>query len=449
MLHPGSSRTVGDEDCLALNIWTSSVDSNAKLPVLVFIHGGAHMSGSSSGADSTGYPWYFGSNIAKKGPAVLVTIAYRVGALGFIAHRGLSRQSGYGGSGDYGHMDQIRALEWVRDNIAHFGGDPEKVMIFGQSGGATSVLVLLASPRARGLFHAAIMHSMAAFTFSLPDAEQKGALVEKGLGCTNGDPDKAIDCMRRKSAHKVTTSVSNDLTMSGSGVIFGPSVDGYVLPATIMDLLRSGRQNQAPVIVGTTADEFTTMVPLMLPRELKTEGDYKSAIASYFSSVSSAVPSDAIYGAYKSGGYQSTKDAMIALVSDYVYTCPARMVTRALSASSNDAVRRFIYTHVFTSPGWGQFKAAHGFELALLFGPLPEQLALHFDAGEQALSGEMIRAWAGFAQSGSPVSGFAEWPVYDSDLDNYLALDTPPHAGAAFRKEQCDFWQQYESGLYP
>lgn len=443
------SRAVGNEDCLALNIWTTSVSADAKLPVLVFIHGGALMSGSSSGSESTAFPIYIGSNLAKQGPAVVVTIAYRIGALGFIGHPALSHESGYGGSGNYGHMDQIRALEWVRDNIAQFGGDPSKVMVFGQSGGATSTLVMLASPRARGLFQSAIIHSMSAFTFSLADAENKGALVEKGLGCTNADPNQALACMRAKSAHDVTLSISNDLTMGGGGLIFGPNIDGSVLPQTIMSLVRSGKQNQVPVIVGTTADEFTTIAPLMLTREVGTEDEYGAAISSYFSSVSASVPSAAIQAAYPSTAYPSRKEAIVAMMSDFVYTCPARMLTRAQRLSAKSPVRRFLYAHTFSSPGWGEYRAAHGFELPFLFGPLPPELYLHFDQSEEALSAQMIRAWVSFANSGSPQWPGLDWPLYDVALDNFLVLDTPPRTGNRFRQTQCDFWDTYETKLYP
>lgn len=444
------SRTLGKEDCLMLNVWTTSVSPGARLPVLVFIHGGAHMSGSSSGSESTGFPWYIGSNLAKQGPSVVVTITYRVGALGFIGHRALSRKSGYGGSGNYGHMDQIRALEWVRDNIAQFGGDPSKVLIFGQSGGATGTLVLVASPRARGLFHSAIIHSTGAFTFPLADAEGKGALVENSLGCTNEDADKALACMRSKSAHDVTVSVSYDLTMGGKGVIFGPNVDGSVLPDTIMKLVRSGKQNHVPVIVGSTADEFTTMASLILPQEVRTEEEYRAAIASYFSSVSSSVPAAPIRDSYPSTVYSNRKEALIAMVSDFVYTCPARMLSRALSSSPKAPVRRFLYAHMFTSPGWGEYRAAHGFELPFLFGPLPQKLALHLDPSEEALSKQMIRAWVNVANTGTPEpAGLPNWAPYDAALDNYLLLDTPARPGNAFRKAQCDFWENYEPQLYP
>ena len=450
LLHVNMSRTIGDEDCLMLNVWTTSIDPGARLPVLVFIHGGAHMSGSSSGADGTGFPWYIGSNLAMQGPAVVVTITYRVGVLGFIGHRALSRSSGYGGSGNYGHMDQIRALEWVRDNIAQFGGDPAKVMIFGQSGGATSTLVMLASPRARGLFHSAIIHSMGAFTFPLADVESKGARVERSLGCTNDDAVKALACMRSKSAHDVTVAISNDLTMGGTGVVFGPNVDGAVLPETVMNLIRSGKQNQVPVIVGSTADEFTTIASLMLLREVRTEEDYQAAIASYFSSISSTVPAGTIAASYPSTAYPSREEAVVALVSDFVYTCPARMLSRALASSHRAPVRRFLYAHTFTSPGWSVYRAAHGFELPFLFGPFPPELTLHLDPAETALSTHMMRAWVNVANTGSPEgSGLPDWPFYDAALDNHLVLDTPPRLGNAFRKAQCDFWGRYESQLYP
>jgi para-nitrobenzyl esterase len=450
MKGPDFRRAVGDEDCLTLNIWTPSVGAKAMRPVLVFLHGGGHMSGSSSGAESTGVPWYIGSNLARQGPAVVVTVAYRVGALGFMGHRALSRASGYGGSGNYGHMDQIRALEWVRDNIAHFGGDPKRVMLFGQSAGGTSTLVLLASPRARGLFQRAIIHSMTPFTLTLADAESKGAMVERNLGCSNTDADKALACMRSKRADQVTLAVSNDLVMGGSGVLFGPSVDRSLLPDTIMGLLRSGQQSHVPVMVGSTADEFTTLASVMLPRAIETESDYEAAIASYFSAILPLVPAETIRAAYPSRKYSNRLAAMIAIVSDYVYTCPARMVTRTLASTHKAPVRRFLFAHTATSPLWRQYKAAHGFELHYLFGPLAPELGLRLSDAEQALSTQMIRAWLNFADSGTPTApGLPNWTAYTSDRDNYVVLDTPPSLGHGFRGAQCDFWDRYEPVLYP
>jgi carboxylesterase type B len=217
-----------------------------------------------------------------------------------------------------------------------------------------------------------------------------------------------------------------------------------------MDLLRSGKHQGLPVIVGTTGDEFTTMAEGMLPHQVGNEEEYLGAITSYFASISSVVPPAAIYGTYPSTTYPSRKDAMIALVSDYVYTCPARMVARALAMTQKGPVRRFIYKHVFTSPGWGQFRAAHGFDLTLLFGPLPEKLALHFDPAEQALADEVLQSCVQFANTGSPLTAvLAEWPLYDPAQGNYLILDTPPRLASEFRKTECGFWDIYQSGLYP
>jgi para-nitrobenzyl esterase len=238
--------------------------------------------------------------------------------------------------------------------------------------------------------------------------------------------------MRARSAHDVTISVSNDLTMGGGGVIFGPNVDGYVLPDTIMSLVRSGKQNHVSVIVGSTADEFTIIAPVMLPRDVKTEEEYRAAIVSYFSSISSSVPAEAIISAYPSTTYASRKQALIAMVSDFVYTCPARMLTRALSSLHKAPVRRFLYSHTFTDPGWSDYRAAHGLDLMYLFGPLPDELMLHLDHAEEALSLQMIRSWVNFASTGLPEApGLSNWAPYNPGLDDYLVLDTPPHPGHA------------------
>ena len=345
------SRTIGQEDCLMLNVWTTSVDPAARRPVLVFIHGGAHMSGSSSGADGTGFPWYIGSNLAKQGPSVVVTINYRLGVFGFF---GIPRYRGVAAiaSGETtGPRPDRRAEVGARQHRAVRrrsveGHDLRPV------GGGNSTLVMLTSPRARGLFQSAIIHSMGAFTFPLADAESKGARVENSLGCANGDPDKALACMRSKSAHDVTVAISNDLTMGGAGAIFGPNVDGSVLPDTMMNLIRSGKQNQVPVIVGSNADEFTTIASLMMPKDVRLKRTIEPPSPRDFSSISSTVPAAAIAATYPSTAYPNREEAVVALVSDFVYTCPARMLTRALASSNTAPVRRFLYSHMFSSPGW-------------------------------------------------------------------------------------------------
>ena len=153
-----------------------------------------------------------------------------------------------------------------------------------------------------------------------------------------------------------------------------------------MSLVKSGKQNQVPVVVGSTADEFTTIAPALLPHEVRTEEEYRAAFASYFSSVPSAVPATAIQAEYPSTAYPSRKEVIVALMSDFVYTCPARMLTHSLASSHKAQVRRSLYVHTLSSPGWGEYKAAHGFELPYLFGLLPPELRLRLDRSEEALS---------------------------------------------------------------
>ena len=173
-------------------------------------------------------------------------------------------------------------------------------------------------------------------------------------------------------------------------------------------------------------------------------------MASYFSSISSTVPATAIDASYPSNAYPNREEAVVALVSDFTYTCPARMLSRALVSSHKAPVRRFLYAHTFTSPGWGVYRGAHGFELLFLFGPLPAEVALHLDPAETELSTQMMRTWVNVANTGSPEgSGLPQWPLYDAALDNHIVLDTPPRLGNAFRKSQCDFWARYEAQLYP
>lgn len=227
------------EDCLNLNIWTKegSVDSNR--PVMVFIHGGGFTSGSGS------VPIYNGENMAEKG-VIFVTINYRVGILGFLAHPELTEESLNNASGNYGLMDQIAALEWVKNNISNFGGDPNQVTIAGQSAGSYSVNYLVASSLAKGLFQGAIAESGAAFLpadqrdNSLSSAEQRGLAVESSLGVSG------ISELRELSADSILTA---------EGQFGSPTIDGYVVPDQIYTLFEEGSYNDVPLLTGWNEDE--------------------------------------------------------------------------------------------------------------------------------------------------------------------------------------------------
>ncbi len=241
---PGQNHYFGPEptgeDCLYLNIWTpKAVTPSAKLPVVVYIHGGGFTSGAGSQA------WARGEGLATKG-VIAVSINYRLGGLGFMAHPALTAESGGRGSGDYGLLDQIQALRWVQQNIGKFGGDPQNVTIMGQSAGSMALSILGASPQAKGLFQREIGMSGSSLSTgtgsvtSLADAERSGVALQAKLGA------KSIDDLRRLPADKV---------VAAQGVRFGPNVDGLVLPETPQEIFAAGKQNDVGLLVGFTHDE--------------------------------------------------------------------------------------------------------------------------------------------------------------------------------------------------
>lgn len=246
------------EDCLYLNIWTPAKSAKEKLPVLVWIYGGGFSFG------STAEPVHNGEHLARKG-VVLVSIAYRVGQIGFLAHPELSAENPHGVSGNYGLLDQIAGLKWIQNNIAAFGGDPGKVTIFGESAGGISVSMLCASPLAKGLFHGAISQSGGSFgptrptTYpgenmkTLEQAEQEGIAYAERAGASS------IAELRKMNA--------NDLPM-GMGMGGGwPIVDGYVIPDDQFKLYETGKYNDVPVLIGYNSDEGLSFRPGRTPQE--------------------------------------------------------------------------------------------------------------------------------------------------------------------------------------
>ncbi len=257
------------EDCLYLNVWSpASASPAAKLPVIVFIYGGGFTIGSSGMAN------YDGENVARAG-AVFVNFNYRVGAMGFMAHPELTAEQG-GHSGNYGLMDQIAALKWVRANIAKFGGDPDKVLIMGQSAGAGSVISHIFSPQSKGLFRAAVMSSGCNFRSdgqSLADAEKAGLAMQDRVKAPS------LAALRNVPADRILAAQSEtQLGLSVSGVrIAGPIVDGYVLPVKKADALAAGAINRVPIIASYNANDLSFGFEPLLAA--KTVADYEAAAA--------------------------------------------------------------------------------------------------------------------------------------------------------------------------
>jgi para-nitrobenzyl esterase len=245
---PGETPPAVSEDCLYLNVWTPAKGAGDRLPVLVWIPGGGFSNGSAS------MPLYWGDRLAKEG-AVVVTVGYRVGPLGFLAHPELTAESPHRSSGNYGLEDQIAALRWVRRNIAAFGGDPGRVTIAGQSAGAISVSILMASPLARGLFHRAIGQSGGLFeplqlapSYQLSNAEREGVAYATSVGA------RSLAELRRLPA--------TALLQGKAGLISHPVIEPNVLPASPYEVFASGRQHDVPILIGSNADEARSLTVL-------------------------------------------------------------------------------------------------------------------------------------------------------------------------------------------
>ncbi len=419
-----------DEDCLYLNVWTPARKADAKLAVMVWIHGGGFVIGSSAKRV------YAGESLAKKG-VVVVTINYRLGPFGFLAHPALSAESPNGASGNWGLMDQVHALKWVRANIAAFGGDPGNVTIFGESAGAVSVYCLMSSPLARGLFHRAIAQSGAAPSRMAHLKERRGAMVSaetlgegvaRRLGATKGTGAETLTAMREKSWREVLeASKSNLVIMPGSSSAMLLCVDGYVLPDTPGKIFTAGGQASVPLLAGSNADEGT-----IFTRRMKV--DSLAALKRHLRLKLGPMTDKAmeIYGATDDA---SAKRAITEMIGD-AFVAGAR---RAVRSQSRIQGRTYLY-HFTRSTRWARrmgLGCFHGAEIPYVFGHLPGRL---YGEEDEKLSEKIMNYWVGFARSGDPNAvGAANWPAYSEKTDTHLELGVPVRTGKGLRKKQCDF----------
>lgn len=418
------------EDCLTLNVWAAAATRSPR-PVMVWIHGGGLVQGGSA------VPAYDGQHLARDGDVVVVSIQYRLGPLGFLAHPALSAEDAdHHASGNYGLMDQIAALAWVRANIAAFGGDPANVTIFGESAGGESVCALMASPRAAGLFARAIIESAQCVAVNGKSAralrgasagesaEAQGTRIASALGCA-GDDAAAAACLRGKSVAELVHARPAALGFLASGEHYGLVIDGAVLDAAPRELLDAGKLANVPTLVGTTADEatlFTAQTKLVRPLA------FAAIVAKLF-------PGRArdVLARYPVDVYGSPKAAFDALVTDFVFGCPTRHAARALRARQPH-VYRYLFAHVTAHAKYRALGATHGSEIPYVFGTLADATA-----DELVLSRAMLAYWAQFAHTGEPSAPDAPaWPAYAVADDPYLELQTPIAARARLRADECD-----------
>ncbi len=388
------------EDCLYLNVWTPAHATPEKLPVMVWIYGGSNRSGWSH------QYFYDGATLANDG-TVVITINYRVGVFGFFAHPALSAESAHGVSGNYAILDQIAALKWVKKNIAKFGGDPENVTIFGESAGALNVATLIASPLARGLFHRAIIQSSVFSNLrSGSEDEELGSKIMASLGVADTLPaERALADMRALAPADILYA-SNDVR---GAAFYSPSVDGWVLPDQIMNIYQTRANNNVPVMVGVTKDEFS----LFIADEVD-EKRYKDTVA--FLAPNTEV-ADIIHDAVADEP-DAFKRAVRVTTNGY-FLCGSKKAAAHLARRQHN-----IYFYLFSRVRDGAkvwVGAHHAAEIPYVFGTAGDLLP-STDIDEQ-LSETMRNYWVQFARTGNPnIEGLPEWPRVTPREDAYIYL---------------------------
>jgi para-nitrobenzyl esterase len=421
------------EDCLYLNVWAPTRRSDQPLPVMVWIHGGGYTFGAASQA------LYDGTNLARRG-VVVVAMNYRLGPFGFLAHPQLSAESGHSASGNYGLLDQIEALRWVKRNIAAFGGDPQRVTIFGESAGGNSVYSLLFSPLAKGLFQRAISESGGSLDFLLlkqspsgfRSAEKMGVEFGKKCGAPQGPGQLAA--LRAMSADDLLKASSGfetprSLEFRGDRMRFAPIVDGWVIPDDPMILLNRGQANAVPLIVGANADEgslFTLRTALP-----KRSEEFRAALERGFGPEAA----DRLRELYPA---TDLRRAVNDLMGDYLFVAPARAVSRAV-ALQHAKTPVYLYHFAHPTPGaMGKLLGAHhGAEIAYVLDNL--QLARSHSSVDEQIRDTLVSYWIQFAATGNPNrAGLPNWPAYDPAGDRCLLVQEAITTAQNLRKARLD-----------
>ena len=426
---PGDAAPLGvtpAEDCLYLNVWRPAQASSAKLPVMVWIYGGGFVNGGASPAV------YDGSQFAKQG-VVLVSFNYRLGRFGFFAHPALTREAGAEPIGNYGTMDQIAALKWVKANIAGFGGDPNNVTIFGESAGGSSVLTLMTSPAARGLFHKAIVQSgggrgglMPMRKISddqpgLPSAESLGVAFAQSVGVEGSDA-AALAALRALPAEAVVAGL-NMASMRTPTYVGGPLLDGRIIVAAPDAVIRAGGQAKVPLMIGATSADigFSTAAS-------------KDALFQGFGA--SAERARAVYDP---GGEVSLGAVKTKVGADQTMVEPARYVAELVS-NQGVPVYAYRFSYVAESLRKALPGAPHATELPFVFDTAEARYGAKLTAADKAAAQAANAYWAAFAKSAEPrAPGGPDWPRYDAKTDLILDFTNDgPKAGPDPWKDRLD-----------
>ena len=425
----GSKGVNSSEDCLYLNVWMPKWPMKAPAAVMVWIYGGGNFAGAASD------PTFDGESLARHG-VVLVTLNYRLGVFGFLALPELSRESPHRVSGNYGLLDQIRALQWVHDNIARFGGDPANVTIFGESSGSLDINVLMASSLSNGLYRRVIGESGPVVDPPpLSEAERKGEALAAKLNMSGGS---VLDKMRALSSDELEKAAGQGLAFVGPTL--GVNVDGWLFPESPMEAFAEGREQHVDLMLGTNSQELQRPFFPM-------SGDFRELIAKQYGTLSDRAL--ALYGL--SGTMEPKPDPEFGPVlaqwaTDSQFRCGS-VAELVWHAAAHNTAYQFQFSRA--APGREELGAPHGTEVAYVFGTLGPR---RHNATDKMISMEMQDYWTNFAKTGDPNGGtLPKWPKFDPETRDYLDLTSAgPIAKEGLRRQVCDLYiEKLERQLSP
>ena len=371
--------------------------------------------------------------------AVVVNMNYRLGAFGYLALPSLAAEdSEHPSSGQYGIEDQRAALEWVKTNIAAFGGDPARVTVFGESAGGISTCFHLVSPLSEGLFSSAILESGPCDQAkSKVDGEAQGADLVAALGCdTEAD---VLACLREKTPADVAQAMpEGPFLFDGEGADWFPVIDGYNLPEDPPTMLANGEFAKVPVIVGANADEATIFFVLAGDAfAIETEADFEALADGILPGQGAAIVAE-----YPLSEYETPQKAAEAAVGDAGFICASRRTAREISEHGGTAYL-YNFSHAPAGALFAGMGAFHSAEVRYVFGTPGQLMPGQLTEDEIVLSQAMMSYWYELTAEGDPNhEGAVTWPTYDASSDGHIQLDMPITAGSGLKKDKCDFWDE-------
>ncbi|XP_052063056.1 cAMP-regulated D2 protein-like [Mytilus californianus] len=429
------------EDCLYLNIWTPlSANSSTAFPVMVYLHGGnfVHMSVSSM--------LFNGQYFVKLGQVILVTLDYRLGALGFLLTKDTPTQKG--ATGNYGILDQQFALKWVAENIKYFGGDPNKVTLFGQSAGAQSTVIHLMNAESSIYFQKAIIES-APISIPFKDRAEElflGEMITLELGCQPND----MACLRSKTADEVALAQKTVRGYPSSIKLLeffeplGPYVDGQVVPFQPLEAARRGYLQKKPFIIGSLTEETRIFIFEAWNHTISPTLYAEALLATFGRNVVE------ILGMYPPNNPEDERDDLQIASTDFIFTCPTRNFTRSVKTKTSIDAWVYIFDHFFSFNGWGKFTecnyhVCHGSDIPYVFQSFRYSANFTTTPEENIMSDNLINYFTNFAKNGDPSVGNPipfNWPKYGKNTNwQSLRFKTPAsELDSVFRDNYCTFW---------